>query len=269
MHRFFVPPAGCRGEAIVLTGDEAHHAARVLRLTAGTPVTVLDGAGTELRCDIVSTDRRQVRLAVRQRMVHPAPACAVTLAAAVPKGRTMEWIVEKATELGAGAILPVLTARTAVRLDDAEGEAKRARWERTAVEAIKQCGNPWLPAVQRPQPLAAALAQTRAAELSLVASLQPGAALPRACFENFRARHRRPPRSVALWIGPEGDFTGGELAALFDAGAQPVTLGNRVLRCETAAVAGLAVVHSELAWAAAEVEASLGPGASPSSGTTA
>jgi 16S rRNA (uracil1498-N3)-methyltransferase len=72
-----------------------------------------------------------------------------------------------------------------------------------------------------------------------------------------------------LWIGPEGDFTGEELAALLDAGAQPLTLGTRVLRCETAAVAGLAVVHSELAWAAAEVEASLGPGASPSSGTTA
>lgn len=246
MHRFHAPPEACRQEMVRLANEEARHAAKVLRLRAGSSVTVLDGAGLELRGTITAANQREVVIQILERLTHPAPAARVTLFQAIPKGGTMEWIVEKATELGASRVVPLLTERTIVQVTARDATAKQARWERAALEALKQCGNPWLTTVAPPVPLAEALRQAREQELSVVASLQPGTRHPRACFADFHAQHGRVPRSIALWVGPEGDFTGEEYAAITQTGALPISLGERVLRCETAAIVGLAVILHEL-----------------------
>ena len=133
-----------------------------------------------------------------------------------------------------------------MHLDD-EGAAQKAeKWRQTAIEAIKQCGTPWLPRIEEPLSLAAFMARKETFELALVGSLQSGARHPRQCFEEFRARHQRSPTTLAWWIGPEGDFTLEELALIRSTGAQPVSFGSNVLRCETAATYALSIVNYEL-----------------------
>lgn len=245
MHRFHAPPESCRGDAIRLDGEEARHATQVLRLRTGDAATVLDGAGGEVRCVLAEATRRDVILTVKERIAHPMPAVAITLFQAIPKGKTMEWIVEKATELGAAAIVPVLTARTVVRVDEKDAATKRPRWERAAIEAVKQCGNPWLPRLAAPATLPEASALAPDADLKLVASLEPSARRADGYLEEFRVRTGRQPRNIAVWIGPEGDFTPAEYAALAATGVRPLSLGGLVLRCETAAIAALAILLHE------------------------
>jgi len=170
----------------------------------------------------------------------------LTLLQAIPKGKTFDTIIQKATELGAAQIIPLLTDRVLSRLDPAQAQQRRQKWEVTAVEAIKQCGAPWLPAVAIPASPDSLLAHPQRFDLSLVAALSPLSRHPSLRFQDFQARHGRLPSSVAIWVGPEGDFTPAELASILDSGAQPVTLGNLVLRADTAAIYSLSFLHYEL-----------------------
>ena len=218
---------------------------RVLRLGPGDGVTLLDGAGVEARGSIIAADKRAVRVAVRERIVHPPLHCEVTLLQALPKGRLMDSIVEKATELGVSRIVPLLTEHTVSRPDEDHAASKLEKWQTTALEAVKQCGNPWLPRVEAPVSFVDFLRRNERFDLALVASLHPGARSMRAVFAEFQAREGRRPASVAVWVGPEGDFTPQEIAALVSSGVQPITLGRLVLRCDTAAVTTLALALNE------------------------
>lgn len=246
MHRFHLPPEECHGPTLVLSGGEAHHAARVLRVEPGEPVTVLDGEGREFLCEVADADKRMVRLRVVQQALHSAPRCQITLLQAVPKGKILESIIEKATELGAHRIVPLLTERVTTRLNDDSAAEKGAKWQHVAVEAIKQCGAAWLPKVQAPVTLKEFLARGETFDLALVGALQGEARHPRAWLDEFEATHELRPRRVAIWIGPEGDFTLAELQAIRVAGAKPITLGKLVLRVETAAIYCLSFLHYEL-----------------------
>ncbi len=245
MHRFYLPPEQCKRPSLVLTGGEAHHAVQVLRLRAGEQVIVLDGAGLECRCEIVGAQREEVVLrVVQQRRIAPLP-CQTTLLQALPKGKLFESVVQKATELGVARIVPLLSERV-VKQPRPEGfEPLVAKWHAVAIEAIKQCGSAWLPKVERPVTPGAFVQRKETFELPLVASLQTGTQHPRLFFERFRRQQQRPPKSVSVWIGPEGDFTGGEIDLLVAAGAQPITLGPLVLRTDTASVYCLSVVNYE------------------------
>lgn len=247
MHRFHIPPGTANGAEVLLSPEESHHAVRVMRLAPGDAVTLLDGAGVEARGSILAADKRAVRVSVRERIVHPALPCAVTLVQALPKGRLMDSIVEKATELGASRIVPLLTEHTISRPDDDHAASKLEKWRTTALEAVKQCGNPWLPHIEPPVPFADFLRRNERFDLALVASLHPGARPMRAVFDEFQARESRRPATVAVWVGPEGDFSPQEIAALVSSGVQPITLGPLVLRCDTAAVAVLARALGEAA----------------------
>ena len=147
MHRFHLPPDQCRQTLLTLAAQEAHHALHVLRLQERERVVVLDGAGVELLCEVRRVGRREVILEVRQRQVVPPLSCQVTLLQAVPKGKTMDLIVQKATELGAHRIVPILSERVVPQLDHESAEARARKWRRATVEAIKQCGSAWLPKV--------------------------------------------------------------------------------------------------------------------------
>jgi 16S rRNA (uracil1498-N3)-methyltransferase len=246
MHRFYLSPENCQGETLRLDGREAHHALHVLRLQRGERVTVLDGAGHEFFCNVREATKNLLTLEVKEKKMSPPPACAVTLLVAIPKGKLIESIIQKAVELGARRVAPLLTERVITHLDDDGAEAKREKWQSVAIEAIKQCGAPWLPKVEAPQTIAEFLARGEKIDLPLVGSLQTERRHPREWIQAFQRQHGHLPKSAAAWIGPEGDFTLAELQAIEAAGAKPITLGKLTLRVETAAFYCLSFLNYEL-----------------------
>jgi 16S rRNA (uracil1498-N3)-methyltransferase len=247
MHRFYLPPEQCQESSLFLTGREAHHAMRVLRLGAGDVVAVFDGAGHEFLCQIGPHDRDKVRLELIEKRELPPLPCQITLIQALPKGKLFEAIIQKATELGVFRLVPLISERVVVHLDSKDAESKAAKWQQVAVEALKQCGAPWLPKVEAPVTLEGFLSRkTDTFELPLLGSLQPEARHPRTYIESFTAKHGRLPKSAAIWIGPEGDFTPDEIQAIQASGALPITLGRLVLRTETAAIFCLSFLNYEL-----------------------
>lgn len=246
MHRFYLSPEQCAGNTLSLTGREAHHALRVLRVRPADRLTILDGAGREFLCEINECERGSVRLTVVQKnSIAPLP-CQITLAQALPKGRIIEDIIQKAVELGVARIVPLLSDRVIARLNAAESAAKAEKWRGVAIEAIKQCGAAWLPKVDTPLTPRQFLARKEKFDLTLVGSLQAGRRHPRDVLREFQANHGSSPCSACVWIGPEGDFTAEELDAIQRAGALPISLGRLVLRVETAAIYCLSILNYEL-----------------------
>lgn len=246
MHRFYLPPEQCQAASLFLTGSEAHHARHVVRIRQGERVTVLDGAGQEFQCDLQEYERDRAKLAVVEKCFQPPLPSQVTLLQAVPRAKLMEAIIQKATELGAWRIVPLLTERVVTQLDDEDATHKTAKWRSVAIEAIKQCGSPWLPKIEPPLTPSQFLARKESFELPLIASLESDSRPPQEYFRAFQARHGRMPGSVCVWIGPEGDFTPAETEAIKSQGVLPITLGRLVLRVETAAIYCLSVLNYEL-----------------------
>jgi 16S rRNA (uracil1498-N3)-methyltransferase len=170
----------------------------------------------------------------------------VTLAQAIPKGKNMDLIVQKATELGVSKIIPLLSERTVVHLDDDDLRRKREKWKQVVIEAAKQSGQDWLPEVAGPITPKQFFAEFDRYELPLVASLEQDARSFRNVLASFREQHGRRPASALILVGPEGDFTPAETSLAKRAGCFPVTLGPIVLRTETAAIYSLSVLAYEL-----------------------
>ena len=246
MHRFFLPPEQCQDACLCLTGEEAHHARHVVRVRPDERVTVLDGAGREFLCEVQGYDGGNARLTVVEKHLQPAPPSQITLLQAVPKGKLMEAIIQKATELGAFRIVPVLSERVVARFDEKEGARKAEKWRLVAREAIKQCGSAWLPTVELPLTPSQFLARNESLELALIASLASGSRPARDYFRAFEMERQRMPKSICIWVGPEGDFTPAETEAIKSRGALPITLGRLVLRAETAAIYCLSIINHEL-----------------------
>ncbi len=247
MHRFYLPPENCRTQVLRLDGREAHHGLHVLRLQRGEKATVLDGTGHRYLSEVQEAGKNFITLAVKEKTFTPAPACPITLLVAIPKGKIIEDIIQKAVELGTHRIVPLLSERVISHLDADSAESKREKWQQVAVEAIKQCGAAWLPRVETPMTIPHFLARKEAFDLPLVGSLQTERRHPREWLREFQTKHGRHPHSAAIWIGPEGDFTPAELSAIEAAGARPITLGPLTLRVETAAVFCLSFLNYELA----------------------
>jgi 16S rRNA (uracil1498-N3)-methyltransferase len=232
--RLFVPGERLAGARLTLTGPEHRHIGLVLRARPGDALTLFDGAGGEVEAEVIRVERTETELALGARRAVAGPAVAVTLLCAVPRGPRMDLLVQKTSELGVARIVPVVTERSVARPD---GEAaKRARWEKIAREAARQCGRADLPIVDPPVGLAEALA----------APALPARRL--ALFEGERSRSLRAalagtePAPTALLIGPEGGFAPAELGVARGAGFEAVGLGQRILRVETAAIVALALV---------------------------
>ena len=248
MHRFFAPPSQWAWGRVVLDEGEGRHAAEVLRLRVGDTASVFDGAGRVAEIRFLSVGKRRVEGEVVQERLVPRPGFELTLVQAVPKGKLFEWILEKATELGVARIVPLLSERTIVQLDIGEGERKCEKWERVVVEACKQCGQNWLPRVEAPLTTAQFL-QTEPSCRAFVGSLHPGA------VPFGEALRGGLPAKVAFLVGPEGDFTPAEMERFCAWGAQPVDLGEIVLRVETAAMYGLSVLSHTARSAAGAADA--------------
>ncbi len=246
MHRFHLPPELCLTERLQLSPRDAHHAADVLRLKPGDGAVVLDGCGHEFVCEVLEASRRSTLLRVRARRDLPGLPCSIALIQSVAKAKAMDALLQKATELGVRVIYPVLTENCTVHIERKDAADKRDKWQQLVVEAVKQSGAAWMPQIAEPASLASLLTRLPQAELSMVGALRAGARHPRECFRKFEQQHGRRPASIALWVGPEGDFTDAELAAIENTGAQPVTLGPQILRCDTAATCLAAIAAYEI-----------------------
>jgi 16S rRNA (uracil1498-N3)-methyltransferase len=232
--RLFVPGERLGGPRLTLTGPEHHHIGLVLRARPGDTLTLFDGAGGEVEAEVIRVERTETELALGVRRAVAGPAVALTLLCAVPRGPRMDFLVQKTSELGVARIVPVVTDRSVARPDAEAG--KRARWEKIAREAARQCGRADLPIVDPPVALAEALADPRLPARRL------------ALFEGERQRSLRAavagaePAATVLLIGPEGGFGAAEPAAARAAGFEAVGLGERILRVETAAIVAVALV---------------------------
>ncbi len=240
MHRFYLTPNDWPAGA--LPGPEAHHARSVLRLQPGDRAVAFDGAGREATVTITALDSNSVHFRILQETATAPLRCRITLAQAIPKGKNMDLIVQKAVEIGAAEIFPLLSARTVVQLDSESAAQKQVKWQQVAIEAAKQCGQNWLPQVHSPRSPAEFLEGAGKFDLRLIGSLQPGARHLKAFLAEAPAR----PASVLMMIGPEGDFTPAEIALARSHGCAPLTLGPIILRVETAAIYCLSILSYEL-----------------------
>ncbi|HZI20028.1 MAG TPA: 16S rRNA (uracil(1498)-N(3))-methyltransferase [Pyrinomonadaceae bacterium] len=261
--RFYAPPEAFApdGAGVTLSAEETRHLRDVLRVRAGDEVSVFDGEGRELACVVEEAGGRGRDAAARLRVLaaaeapSPESALGLTLAVALLKGEKFDLVVQKATELGASAVVPVLTRRADVRLrDERDAEARLLRWRRLALEAAKQSGRARLPAVESPVALDALLARPpRGGELRLFFAERGGGPLAerggppaeRAGTEPAEPAAERGERASAVvaLVGPEGGWDDEEIESAANHGWRVVTLGGRVLRAETAAVVVAALVQ--------------------------
>lgn len=233
MPRFHCPLPLAPGAVLALPPTAARHV-QVLRLQPGDAITLFDGRGGEHAATVTRMGRSDVEVEVGAHdPVEREAARAVHLIVGMPANERMDWLVEKATELGAASIQSVAAARSVLKLSGERAAKRQAHWQAIAVAACEQCGRNRVPTVHPPLPLAEGLRSvTQADGTRLVLSLRPGS---------------RPLRDAAggdgpVWVlhGPEGGLTVQEEDAAFAAGFAPASLGARVLRAETASVAALA-----------------------------
>jgi 16S rRNA (uracil1498-N3)-methyltransferase len=227
-HRFYVPTL--MAGVVHLPDDEARHAGGVLRLQVGDCVELFDGRGKFARATVVSVTKRKVSTRVDAVETSPTAEMELHLAFAIPKGKRLDWLLEKATELGATSLTPLLCERSVAGTDELSAN-KLQRWLSHCLSAAKQCGLNRLPELRQPITLGDLTASEPDAMLfgDLAGDTIPLASAVKAAGP-----------SITILVGPEGGFTDAECQTLRTAGATPVRLGPTVLRIETAAVALLA-----------------------------
>lgn len=230
--RFYVESLPEVGKRVTLRGDEAHHMVNVLRVRVGEGVVLLDGSGREARAELMSASRREAVLEILTvREVDREPSRRLTLACALPRTSRMDFLVEKCCELGVARLMPMVTKRGVVN-PAARQENHLRRWKRTTIEAAKQSGRTRLMEVSAAVAYESAVGSAPAAAARMIASPGPEAA----GLAQFYARLGLD-EEIFVLIGPEGGFTTDELDLAREAGFVPVSLGPRILRIETAALA--------------------------------
>ena len=239
--RCFIQPDQWTNPTVTLGAEESHHALGVLKAREGQVIDVFNGCGGRGRATITSIRKHAVTLSIDQRTAHEPRTPDITLILAVPREQKMDFALQKAVELEATAIAPVLTEHCVVRLKEAQAEERLDRWQKIALNAGKQSGCAWLPRIAPVMDLDRYLAARPAFDLLLVGALT---GQTRPFKEALRGLPRRP-KAIGVFIGPEGDFSGRELQAILSSGAIPVTFGDNVLRVETAALYALSVLRYE------------------------
>jgi 16S rRNA (uracil1498-N3)-methyltransferase len=242
--RLFVEAPLSPGAMVDLPPNASRHV-QVLRLQPGDALTLFDGRGGQWQAVVAEMGRKAVSARVQAVEDHEAELpLAVTLACGMPANERMDTLVEKATELGAAAIAPLVTARSVLRVAGERADRKAQHWQAIAQAACEQCGRNRVPPVAAPQPLADWLARPLpAGHAGLVLSLDP-AAPP---LGRWLTGQAAPPAGLVLLSGPEGGLAPHELEAAQHAGYQPVSLGARVLRADTAPLAALAIIADRAA----------------------
>lgn len=232
MYQFFVEPSQIQDKRVIITGSDVNHIKNVLRLKSGEEIAVRNGVdGKEYRCGIEEFAQEQVICSLRfVREEGVELPSKIYLFQGIPKADKMELIVQKAVELGAFEVIPVAVKRCVVKLDEKKAQAKVNRWQGIAEAAAKQCKRGIIPVVRKPMTMKEAAAYVREMDVKLIPyELAEDMAHTKNIIEAIR-----PGESVAVFIGPEGGFEEGEVAEALAAGIEPITMGRRILRTETA-----------------------------------
>ena len=248
MPRFFVPCEGFDGEYVSITGDDAWHIARALRMAVGENITVCDTHGNEHICTLqrITDDLVTAKIDASRRSAGEMPY-SVVLYQALPKGDKMDLIVQKAVEMGADRIVPFVSERCVSRPDGAALQKKGARWQRIALEAAKQCGRARVPSIGAPLSYAQLLSDLQNAALVCFCYEGEGTRSLKAILAEARQSLacRTDRAEIALVIGSEGGFSEKEVTLAASAGATLCGLGSRILRCESASGFALACISYE------------------------
>ena len=238
MRRVFVDEGASVGGNIVISGADAHHITKVLRKRAGDSLLICDKAYYEYECEIIKAGEEVTALVKAVAMSENEPKCRITLYQGIAKGEKMDWIIQKCTELGVHTFVPLKLKNCTVRITDNDAPKKTARWQRIAGEACKQCGRSHIPEVTAPMTLEEAVQDAKSTCVLVMSEHEMSRSIKDALGEAGK-------NDISLFIGPEGGFDKSEISFLTEAGAVTATLGKRILRTETAAVAAAAIILYE------------------------
>ncbi len=235
--RLYLPNRLQAGQIVPLDHDQAHYLGRVLRLRVGDTIGVFDGQGTECAAEVLSIERRRATVRLHDALsIEPEPRVAIRLLQGIPRGERMDFTLQKCTELGAAAFVPVMTARSVVRLDSARADKRQSHWQRITASACEQCGRRWVPTISEPITFDSVVTQLPPQDTRLLLTQTADAALATITIDTADG--------IDLLVGPEGGFETEELDLAINAGFQPVSIGPRVLRSETAGIAALAILQA-------------------------
>lgn len=246
MYQFFVEPSQINDRCVIITGSDVNHIKNVLRMKIGEELAVSNGTdGREYRCGITGMSEDAITCELRfikeEGLELP---CRIFLFQGLPKGDKMELIIQKAVELGAYEIIPMETKRAVVKLDKKKAKAKVTRWQAIAEAAAKQSRRGIIPKIHEPLSFREALAYADGMEVKLIPyELAEGMDVTKKIMERISADK---PKSIAVFIGPEGGFDEKEIGLAKEGGAIPITLGKRILRTETAGFTTLAFIMYQL-----------------------
>ena len=243
MYRFFAEQSACKGEYIRICGADWNHMKNVLRLKIGEQVTVGDGSDREYICEITEYLEEEARLQVLDILDSAAELpTEITLYQGFPKGDKLELIIQKAVELGATRIVPVMTKRSIVKLDEKKAAKRIERYNAIALSAAKQSKRSRIPTVEPVMTFTQALQDAAGLEMNLIPYEDArGIRYAKDVIQRVPGR-----KTLGIFIGPEGGFEEAEVEAAKKIGAECITLGHRILRTETAGMAVLSILMFEL-----------------------
>lgn len=244
MYQFFVEPHQIKGNVITILGSDVNHIKNVLRMKPGEEIAISNGSdGKEYRCGILALEEDrilcQLRFIKEEGVELPS---LVTLYQGLPKADKMEWIVQKMVELGVYRVVPVAAKRCVVRLDEKKEAKKRARWQAIAESAAKQSKRRVVPEISHIMSFREAVREAASMKIKIIPyELAKGMDRTRQILENLK-----PGQQIAIFIGPEGGFEEEEITLALEAGIEPVTLGKRILRTETAGITVMSWIMYQL-----------------------
>ncbi len=243
MHRFFVDNLSGASDNIIITGNDVNHIKNVLRLKIGEKIMVSDGSGTDYQCSISDIDSDMVTADIEDVFKNAAELpVKITLFQGMPKSDKLELIIQKAVELGVYEIVPVITKRTVVKIDDKKASKKLERYNGIAESAGKQSGRGIIPTVKSFMSFKQALEYAKTFDMNLIPYEEAkGMEYSREVIKDIHGK-----KSLGIFIGPEGGFAKEEVDMAIEAGAKCITLGNRILRTETAGLAVLSIIMFEI-----------------------
>jgi len=241
MSRFYAPRENVKGNNILIDGDEAHHILAVMRLKQSDKVVVFDGSGKEYTGFIKEAKPKSLIVEIiSTKTPRPGSLPEITLVQALPKKHKMDYIIEKATELGVASVIPVVSERTVVKVTEEKAAQKIRRWRKIATAASKQCGRRDIPGIMPVAKFYNVIDSVNDYDLALMACFAEDTVSVESALSEFESG------KIIVFIGPEGDFTPAEIAMAGDANCRFISLGPRVLKSDTAGIFLLSVLNYEL-----------------------
>lgn len=240
MSRFYVKPEDVKADEILVSKEEAHHICDVMRLSTGDEVVAFDGTGKEYVGKILNASASSLRIKIEKvNKVKSENKIYIALVQAIPKKAKMDFIIEKATELGVDEIIPVATERTIVRLSDKKQPVKQQHWQNIAVSSSKQCGRLDVPKVRNVAKFDEALKEIKNYDLTMLACLSKDTKPLKDVISDFKGK------KILVMVGPEGDFSPDEINSAITCGAKLISLGRLVLKSDTAGLFILSILNHE------------------------